>query len=138
MVSPTPSDIVQMAQRIYKTRYFDRWTRGTSLSDERLRKVVTEIAGGLIDADLGGGIIKKRAAGGSHGKRGGYRLLIATNKRDRWFFVAGFQKNERDNITPRELTALQAYAAELLKLSPEQLDTYVTSKAIYEISENKG
>ncbi len=74
------------------------------------------MANGLIDADLGGGVIKKRVALPGRGKRGGSRTLVATNKADRWFFVFGFEKNERANINDKELEALQATAADLLKL----------------------
>ena len=58
---------------------------------------------GLIDADLGGGIVKKRVGLAGRGKRSGARTLIATNKGDRWFFVFGFEKNERANIGDDEL-----------------------------------
>ena len=88
---------------------------------------------GLTGAELGGGIVKKRVAGGGHGKRGGMRLLIATNKSDRWFFVFGFAKNEQGNISATSLRGLKDYAADLLKLSSDQLDRYVEHEALCEI-----
>jgi len=42
---------------------------------------------GLIDAELGGGVVKKRVPLPGRGKSGGTRTLLATNKRDLWFFV---------------------------------------------------
>ena len=77
-------------RRVFKTRYFSRWMRKTELSDELLFAAVTEMAQGLIDADLGGGIVKKRVGLSGRGKRGGARTLVATNKANRWFFVYGF------------------------------------------------
>lgn len=69
---------------------------------------------GLVDADLGGNIYKKRVGLSGRGKRGGVRTLIATNHGDRWFFLFGFEKNERDNITYSELQGLQQLARHLL------------------------
>ena len=84
------------------------------LSDDALCKAIREMEQGLIDADLGGGVVKKRVALSGMGKRGGSRTLVATNKEDRWFFVFGFEKNERANISSTELEALKSIAADLL------------------------
>lgn len=53
---------------------------------------------GLIDAELGGHVVKKRVAVPGRGKRGGPRTLVGTNFRNRWFFMFGFEKNERGDI----------------------------------------
>jgi hypothetical protein len=53
---------------------------------------------GLVNADLGGGLLKKRIARPGAGKSGGYRTLLASNRRDRWIFLFGFGKNELENI----------------------------------------
>ena len=71
---------------------------------------------GLVDARLGGGVVKKRIARAGEGKRGGYRTILATNLRDRWFFMFGFAKNERDNIDDDELKMLRQLAAVLLRM----------------------
>ena len=89
------------------------------------------MADGSIDADLGGGVLKKRIALPGMGKSGGTRTLIATNKGSRWYF--GFEKNERDNIEPDELAALKRLAADLLKLGDNQLDTAIRAGALTEI-----
>jgi hypothetical protein len=77
---------------------------------------------GLYDAELGGGLFKKRIARPGQGKRGVYRTLIASNKGDKWFFVFGFPKNERSNIDKGEEEALKRLATELLSLNPEALE----------------
>ena len=74
---------------IYKTRHFSRWAKKTGLNDSLLETAVLEIKGGLLGADLGGGIVKKRIALPGRGKRGSTRQLLATNLDDRWFFVFG-------------------------------------------------
>jgi hypothetical protein len=77
---------------------------------------------GLYDADLGGGLLKKRIARTGQGKRGGFRTLVATNKGSRWIFVYGFPKNERSNIDKDEEDALKHLAAHLLGLTAQLLD----------------
>ncbi|TAK67816.1 MAG: type II toxin-antitoxin system RelE/ParE family toxin [Betaproteobacteria bacterium] len=120
-------------KRVFMTRHFSRWMRNTGLTEAALRKAVAEMEQGLIDAELGGGVVKKRVALPGRGKSGGARTLVATNRGDRWFFVFGFEKNERDNISARELQALQAIAADLLKLTASDLDAQVGTGALQEI-----
>jgi hypothetical protein len=67
---------------IYKTRWFDRWARKERLTAPGLCKAVEELANGLFDADLGSGLFKKRVGRSRQGKRGGFRVLVATNKSD--------------------------------------------------------
>ena len=88
---------------------------------------------GLIDANLGGGVVKKRLALPGKGKRGGARTLVATNKGDRWFFLFGFEKNERANITAEELDGLREITRHLLCMTAEQLDEAVRDGSLQEI-----
>ena len=120
-------------KRVFKTRHFSRWMRKTALTETALCKAVAEMEQGLIDADLGGGVVKKRVPLPGRGKSGGARTLVATNRGDRWFFVFGFEKNERANIAAGELEALQAIAADLLKLAAKELDAQVETGALQEI-----
>lgn len=106
---------------IYKTRWFDRWARKQGLTPLSLCAAVREMTAGLYDADLGGGILKKRIARAGQGKRGGFRTLVATNKGSRWIFVYGFPKNERSNIDEDEKEALKKLAAHLLSLTMQEL-----------------
>ena len=91
------------------------------------------MAQGLIDADLGGGVVKKRVGLAGRGKRGGARTLVATNKGNRWFFVFGFEKNDRANIGADELEALQDLAHDLLARTGPQLDLAVNKQTLEEI-----
>jgi hypothetical protein len=76
---------------------------------------------GLYDADLGGGLFKKRIAKAGQGKSGGFRTLVATNKGDRWIFVYGFAKNEKSNVDKDELDGLKLLSKFLLSLTPQGL-----------------
>lgn len=120
-------------QRVFKTRHFSRWMRKTELTDVALCGAVAEMVQGLIDADLGGGVVKKRVGLAGRGKRGGARTLVATNKGNRWFFVFGFEKNDRANIEDDELEALRDIAAQLLARTAKQLDEAVQDGTLQEI-----
>ncbi|TAG24619.1 MAG: type II toxin-antitoxin system RelE/ParE family toxin [Burkholderiales bacterium] len=120
-------------RRVFKTRHFHRWMRKTDLTDSELCHAVAEMSQGLIDADLGGGVVKKRIAMGGRGKSSGARTLVATNRGSRWFFVFGFEKNERANIANDELEVLQDLAKDLLARTSAQLDQAVSDGALLEI-----
>jgi hypothetical protein len=107
--------------------------RKTTLTDAALCQAVREMYEGLIEADLGGDVVKKRVALPGRGKSGGVRTLVATRKASRWFFVFGFEKNDRANVSATELEALQALASELLALSGPQLELAVEDGALQEI-----
>ena len=120
-------------KRVFKTRHFSRWMRKTELTDGALCAAVAEMAHGLIDADLGGGVVKKRVGLAGRGKRSGARTLVATNRGDRWFFVYGFAKNDRANIADDELEVLQGIAEQLLVLTDLQRDAAVEDSSLKEI-----
>ena len=102
---------------IYTTRWFEHWARKQGLAGSSLCAAVREMANGLFDGDLGGGLFKKRIARSGQGKSSGYRTLVATNKDDRWIFVFGFPKNQRSNIDRAEQEALKKLAIHLLLLT---------------------
>ena len=123
--------------RVFKTRHFFFFLRKTELTDDALCLAVREMAQGLIDADLGGGVVKKRVGLAGRGKRGGARTLVATNKDTRWFFVFGFEKNERANISAEEKEALQLLAQDLLSRSGKELDAGVEDGSLQEICNDR-
>lgn len=121
-------------KRILETRDFSRWMRKTQLDDQALVKAVAEMAKGLVDVDLGGNLYKKRIALPGRGKSGSTRTIIATNRNDRWFFLAGFEKNERDNITKSELAYLHSAAQIFLGFSDAELEAAITAKELLEVN----
>jgi hypothetical protein len=122
---------------VYKTRWFDRWARKEGVSAASLRAAVREMGAGLIDADLGGGLVKKRIARPGQGKSGGFRTLVATNKGGRWVFVYGFPKQARSNINANEAEALKLLAAHLLGLSAEALAAALAAGELLEVDGEK-
>lgn len=119
--------------RSFMTRPFARWADKAGLTAAALCQAVAEIADGLIDADLGGNVVKKRVPLPGRGKRGGARTLVATRHAGRWFFLYGFPKNARANIDARELDALREIAGDLLALTAVQLDAAVKAGSLLEI-----
>ena len=119
---------------IYKTRWFDRWAAKQGLTMHALCAAVREMAAGLYEADLGGGLLKKRIARTGQGKRGGFRTLVATNKGNRWVFVYGFPKNERSNIDKDEEAALKKLAAHLLSLPAPDIGKAVKAGELIEVN----
>jgi hypothetical protein len=86
-----------------------------------LQKAIQAAEQGLIDADLGGGVIKQRIARPGQGKSGGYRSIILFRSGDRALFVYGFAKSDQDNISPRELQGFRALSARFLAMSDTQI-----------------
>lgn len=119
--------------KLFKTKTFNRWS-SAEVTDQALCKAVTEMKQGLVDAILGGNVFKKRVAIAGRGKRGGARTLIATRMQDRWFFVFGFNKNERDNISSDELKFLQQLASDLLSLNDQQLEIALKAGELLEVN----
>ncbi|MBQ0961801.1 type II toxin-antitoxin system RelE/ParE family toxin [Ideonella sp. 4Y11] len=123
-----------MLTTVFQTRWFARWARRQGIGADSLCRAIEEIRQGLVDADLGGGLIKKRLSRPGTGKRGAYRTLLATRRGERWIFVFGFAKNDQDNLEPHEIDALKALAAHLLALSPEALRQATQAGELMEVN----
>ncbi len=108
--------------RIFKTKWFVRYARHERISDVSLHQAIERAERGMVDADLGYGVIKQRVARPGQGRSGGYRLLVAYRAGDRAVFLYGFAKNERDNIGDDELGTLREIAAAWLEAADELLE----------------
>jgi hypothetical protein len=97
--------------RIFKTRWFARYVKRERIETALLVEAIERAGSGLIDADLGGHVIKQRVARQGKGRSGGYRTLIAFRSGTRAVFLYGFAKNERENIDASELATLKEIAA---------------------------
>lgn len=117
----------------FKTKAFAKWASGEGLDDEALASAVAEMEQGLIDARLGGQVVKKRVALPGRGKRGGARTLVAFKEDDKVFFIFGFAKNERANVSDHELQALKLLAKELLNYPAATLTKAVDADELIEI-----
>jgi hypothetical protein len=114
---------------------FARWARKEGVTDRALLAAVAEMESGLIDARLGGGLLKKRVGLPGGGKRGGARTIVAGNFRDRWVFLYGFKKNERDNIDQKEERDLRRVAGVLLGLDRAALGRLLEAGELQEVQD---
>ena len=119
--------------RIFKTKAFGRFGRRAGLGDAALCEAIAAAERGLIDADLGGGVIKQRVARQGQGKSSGFRVMILYKRSMRAFFVHGFAKSERANVSQDELAALKELATEMLAYDERALATAVQSGALTEV-----
>lgn len=123
--------------RIFKTKNFARWTKKEKLSDGALNNAINELGAALIDADLGGGLIKKRVARSGQGKRGGYRVLIAFRSADRAIFIFGFSKNDRENLDGEEKEIYKRVAKLYLSAPMSALEKMCDKGQLVEVHHEK-
>lgn len=119
--------------RIFKVKAFAHWTQKERILDKALKQAVAEMQVGLVDANLGSGIYKKRIAASGRGKSGGARTIVAFKTDRHTFFLFGFLKNEQDNIDKKELKTLKEFANALFKLRDEQIEQLVKNRDLFEV-----
>jgi hypothetical protein len=119
--------------RIFKTRWFERYAKRERISDARLCDAVRRAECGLIDADLGGGVIKQRVARPGQGRSGGYRLLLAFRPAERAVLIFGFAKSARENIPRDELESAKTVATYWLEMSPAEIGRAIDQGKLVEV-----
>jgi len=119
---------------VYKTKEFSKFARKADLGSAELLEAARAVASGQWDADLGGGVFKRRIAREGGGKSGGFRTIVLFKVGGHSFFVHGFAKNEKANITPKELKALKKLATTFLGLDAGALETANTAGEIAEVT----
>jgi hypothetical protein len=119
--------------RVFKTKWFARFAQNEEIADKGLREAIERAERGLIDADLGGGLIKQRVARRGQGRSGGYRTIIAYRTNQRAVFIFGFAKNEMENISTSQLTAARDIAKKLLAADSAQIARDVEEGQLQEV-----
>jgi hypothetical protein len=120
--------------RVFKNAWFGRFARREKIKDAALKDAVVRAEKGVIDADLGGGVLKQRIARAGQGKSGGYRSIILFRKGERAFFVYGFAKSNQDSLGPDETAAFKKSAKAFFALSEKQLDALLKEAALTEVT----
>jgi hypothetical protein len=108
--------------QIYQNAWFARFAFKEGISQQALCDAVNRANAGLIDASLGGGLIKQRVARRGQGKSGGYRTIILFRTEVRALFVFGFAKNDRANLSRDEELIFKKLANVYLMLSDAEMD----------------
>lgn len=123
----------QQQIRIFKSRWFEKFARREGITDAVLVAVIARANSGLIDADLGGGLIKLRVARDGEGKSGGFRTIIFFRREERAVFAYGFAKSSREDLDAAELRVFKQAARIVLALTPTQLDIEVREQRLFEV-----
>jgi hypothetical protein len=123
---------------IYKLKSFARFARGENIADESLAEAVLRAGRGLVDVDLGGGLIKQRVARKGQGRRGGYRVLIGIRAGDFAVFLFGFAKSAQDNLDDRQLNLLRDIAASWLSADAATIKKAVEQGELVEVLNDEG
>jgi len=118
---------------VFKTKWLARFARRERITDGSLREAIDRAERGIVDADLGGGLIKQRVAREGQGRSGGYRMLVAYRERGRAVFLYGFAKNEQENIGQDELTSLREIAAAWLDADAKRIAKAIGDKELQEV-----
>jgi hypothetical protein len=119
--------------RIFKTKWLMRYARRERIADRSLSEAIERAGRGLIDADLGGGIIKQRVARSGQGRSGG-RMLVAYRAGTRAVFLYAFAKNERENIDPDELLTWREVGALWLAKGERDIALAIEEKELEEVT----
>ncbi|ENW9433657.1 type II toxin-antitoxin system RelE/ParE family toxin [Salmonella enterica] len=119
--------------RIFKNAWFERFARKQCITDRALHDAIERAEKGLIDADLGGGVIKQRVARQGQGKSGGYRTIVLYKTTERAFFIYGFSKSDRENIDRAEETEFKKAAPHILSLTEEQIMLLIDKGQLTEV-----
>ena len=105
----------------FKTKAFARLANREELEDVALCEAVRRAREGLIDTDLGGGVIKQRIARKGGGRSGGFHTIVLFRRGELAFFVYGFAKSDRANLRRDELATYRLLADEYLALDRDAL-----------------
>lgn len=119
--------------RIYKNRWFAKFASREGISEATLVAAIDQANRGLIDVDLGGGLIKQRVARDGGGKSGGYRTLVFFRHEGRAVFAFGFAKSTKANLDAMELRTYKEAAKIMLALSQAQIDIEVAAGRLFEV-----
>ena len=119
--------------RIFKDVGFSRFARRQNMGNKDLCDAIERAERGLVDADLGGGVIKQRIARPGEGRSGGFRTIIFFRIEERAFFVFGFAKNDRGNISDDDLKIFKSTAKTTLALPEATIDLLLQSGELTEV-----
>jgi hypothetical protein len=122
--------------QVFKTKWLVRWARRELIADRSLREAITRAERGLVDADLGGGIIKQRVARAGQGRSGGHRMLIAYRDGKRAVFLYAFAKRERENIDADELLTLREIGTAWLAADAGRIERAIKEGVLQEVTDD--
>jgi len=119
--------------RVFKNTWFDKFAEKEAISDNELEDAVRQLEAGQANANLGGNVYKLRVARSGEGKSGGYRVIVLFRSEDKTFYVYGFEKSDKANISKKEKKYFKETAKEYFSLTDEQINKRVKLGKLIEI-----
>jgi len=123
--------------RIFKTKVFAKFAKKEQINDSVLCEAVERAERGLIDADLGGYVIKQRVNREGQGRSKGHRVIIAFISKKRSFFLHGFSKNDKDNLSDDELEMMKRLASHWLNYNEKKIQIALKEGELKEVKNEK-
>ena len=120
-----------------KTKWFHKWAKKNSISDNALLKTIESLINNLNVVNLGGGLYKVRTPAIGKGKSGGFRTLVAYKEMDKAIFVFGFSKAEKDNLDEDELRSLKKLTKDLLEISTKEYLKLIELGQFFKLEEKR-
>ena len=120
--------------RIFKVKTFARFTKRERIADASLCEAIEHAERGLVDVDLGRGLIKQRVARAGQGKRGGYRMLIAFRSKSRAVFCLASPKTSWTISTTNNWRPLRETAAMWLMADAKEIERTIKDGLLIEVN----
>lgn len=121
--------------RIFVTKHFSKWASKQSLPNDALIEAITDLIENKSLSQLGKFLFKIRVRSSSSGKSGGFRTIVVSIENERVFFVYGFSKNEKENLTITELNSFKQLAKTYASLTITQINQAVKFGELIEVQE---
>jgi len=115
------------------TKWFNKWAKKSNVSNESLLEAVDNLKKGLSVADLGGNLYKVRVHRLGKGKSSGFRTIVVYRSEEKAIFLYGFGKNEKSNISKKELTYFKVLGSDLLALDAEQISNSLEKQILFDL-----
>ena len=112
---------------------FAKFVRKERISEATLVDAIERVERGLIDADLGGDLLKLRVARTGEGRSGGYRTVVACRVGETAYFLLGFAKADLSNIGSTMLADLRRTGNGFLALNESEINQAKAEGQITEI-----
>ena len=122
-------------ERVFKYTRFSRFASKEGITDHELLEVVDQLEEDQADANLGGDVYKVRVARQGEGKSGGHRVIVYFRNEYRTFFSYGFSKNDKGNISRKELKAFKKDAKKDFELTDAEIKAWLDRGTLIEITE---
>lgn len=119
--------------KIFKTKSFSRFAKKEQINDFALCEAIERAERGLIDADLGGHVIKQRVSREGQGRSKGHRVIVAFISRKRSFFLHGFSKNDKGNLSEDELEMMKRLASHWLHFDEKKIHIAIKEGELTEV-----